>query len=78
MTQKPLDLEAIKARVAIVQMLPLAPGDNPTPMDMLAKDADALVREVERLRLGVRRIVRDNMLTVPDAQTQLLALLGKE
>ena len=45
-----LDLEPIKARIEIVQMVPPGPGESPTPMDMLARDVDALIAEVERLQ----------------------------
>ncbi len=67
--QTPLDLEPIKAHIAIMHAIPLGPEDNPGPADILTLDADALLREVERLQGvegGLTRQVSD-----------LDALLGK-
>lgn len=56
-----LSLGPIKARVAMMRAVPLRPDDNPTPGDNLARDVDALIAEVKRLRreLEERKEMRD-------------------
>ena len=48
---RPDQLQAIREHIGIARAIPLGPGDAPQLSDALANDAEALLAEVERVKV---------------------------